>query len=162
MDDIGSYYTTDLGAAWGELNTPPETDSDYFTSGLFLNTDFGFVFTYNNQVLRFENQVVTDITERLTRNLPGNYQLNQNFPNPFNPATQISFSLPMAADVKVVIYDMLGRKIRTVFDGYKGIGIHTVSWNGLNDAGQSVASGSYIYQLAGKNINLSKRMQFIK
>jgi photosystem II stability/assembly factor-like uncharacterized protein len=161
MDDIGAYYTTNLGASWGQLDTPAETDADYFTSGVFLNPDFGFAFTDGGLVLRFENQV-TDIIDPFTGKLPDDFQLLQNFPNPFNPTTQIVFSMPKAADVSLVIYDMLGRKVRTLITGNQSVGTHSVTWDGLNDNGSRVASGSYIYRLSGNDFSISKRMQLVR
>lgn len=161
MDDIGVFFTSDLGATWHQVQTPPETDEDDFVSGVFLNKNFGYVFTYNGQILRFKNQV-TSIHDQFANTVPAEFHLFQNYPNPFNPTTQISFLMPQSAEVKVVIYDMLGRKVRTVFEGHKGVGLHTVTWDGKNDFGLSVASGTYIYNLVGKDVNISRRMQFVK
>jgi photosystem II stability/assembly factor-like uncharacterized protein len=161
MDDIGVYYTTDLGATWGEINTPEETDTDYIVSGTFLNTDMGYVFTDNGLVLRFENQV-TNIGHFFIAGNPTDFQLYQNYPNPFNPTTQIAFSMPHEAQVKLVIYDILGRKIRTLLDGQRGAGMQSLNWDGLNDAGKNVASGIYIYKLVTSDYTMQKRMQLIR
>ena len=122
----------------------------------------GFVFTDNGLVLRFEDQVVTGISEKITNIHISDYQLFQNYPNPFNPTTRISLLVPRAADIKVVVYDMLGQKVKTLFDGYKSAGVHTLNWNGQNEFGQTVSSGTYIYKLVGKDVNISKRMLFLK
>ena len=161
MDDLGVFFTSNLGATWHQVQTPAETDEDYFVSGAFLNENFGYVFTYNGQILRFKNQV-TSIRDHYANTVPAEFHLFQNYPNPFNPTTQISFLMPQSAEVKVVIYDMLGRKVRTVFEGHRGVGLHTVTWDGKNDSGLSVASGTYIYNLVGKDVNISRRMQFVK
>ena len=161
MDDIGAYYTSDLGATWAKIGMPEETAADYIVSGEFLNTAMGYVFTDNGLVLRFENQV-TGTSRPVTMNTPNDFQLHQNYPNPFNPTTQIVFSMPRAADVKIMIYDILGRKIRTVYEGFKGAGTHQVIWNGLNDADAQVSSGTYIYKLQTKDINLQRRMLLLR
>jgi photosystem II stability/assembly factor-like uncharacterized protein len=161
MDDIGAYYTSDLGATWGEYSVPEEAAGENFVGGIFLNSGKGYFFTYNGMVLRFENQV-TALPAPYTEHSPGDFQLYQNFPNPFNPTTQISFSMPQAAQVKLVVYDILGRKIRTVFDGFRSAGTHTMSWDGLNDAGKNVASGIYIYKMTTGDQSLQKKMQLIR
>jgi len=160
MDDKGVFATTNLGATWTQI-TAPEFSGDYMINGVFLNKDFGYVFTQNSRVLRFKNQA-TSIRDQYANKVPAEFHLFQNYPNPFNPTTQISFLMPRSAEVKVVIYDMLGRKIRTVFEGQKGVGLHTVTWDGKNEFGIDVASGTYIYNLVGKDVNISRRMQFVK
>jgi len=74
-------------------------------------------------------------------------ELWQNYPNPFNPVTTISFTLPHASDIVLQIYDLSGRKVRTLITGQMLSGKHEVRWNSRDDTGQPVASGVYIYQL---------------
>jgi len=73
--------------------------------------------------------------------------LHQNYPNPFNPSTVIAFDLAGRGNVRVEIYDVLGRRIATVADGAFEAGRHRVVWDGRNDLGRAVASGVYIYRL---------------
>ncbi|MBD3287681.1 T9SS type A sorting domain-containing protein, partial [candidate division KSB1 bacterium] len=84
-----------------------------------------------------EDEETTD-----THALPEEFALHQNYPNPFNPSTKISFALPQKANVTVDIYDVLGKKVTTLFFGLKTAGYHTISWNA---AGNS--SGLYFYRL---------------
>ena len=78
--------------------------------------------------------------------------LYQNYPNPFNPSTSISFYLPGPERVRLEIYDIQGRRIRTLADQTMEGGRHTLHWNGTNDAGSNVSSGVYLYRLVcGKN-----------
>ncbi len=91
LDDIGAYFTSDLGETWGQIDAPAETVGDYFVSAVFLNPTFGYVFTDNGLVLRFKDQV-TDVSKPVTAQTPGEFQLNQNYPNPFNPVTAIRLS----------------------------------------------------------------------
>ena len=75
------------------------------------------------------------------------YSLSQNFPNPFNLETQIHFKLSEPAQVIINILDLKGEKIKTILNERKTSGEHTLSWDGLNDDGERVASGVYFYQL---------------
>jgi len=93
---------------------------------------------------------------------PVTYSLNQNYPNPFNMSTTISFSLSKTQHIDLNIYDLLGRKIRTLVSGPLVAGGHAVTWNGLDDNGSTAASGIYFYKLAGNDGNFSKRMTLIK
>ncbi|MCD4693089.1 MAG: T9SS type A sorting domain-containing protein [Calditrichales bacterium] len=91
--------------------------------------------------------------------------LGKNYPNPFNPVTNIPFVVPAKAagkNVKLNVYNILGQKVAALFDGKAKPGLHTVQWKGLNSAGKAVSSGIYIYRLKSGDISLSKRMLFIK
>jgi hypothetical protein len=83
-------------------------------------------------------------------------------PNPFNPNTTIHFSLPVSGNADLVIYDLAGRKVKTLASGYLEAGDHQVPWNGRDDTGRQVASGTYVYQLrAGAKVH-SNRMVLLK
>jgi hypothetical protein len=91
------------------------------------------------------------------------FSLQQNAPNPFNPATVISFVVPEGgANVSLRIYDVTGRLIRTLVDGYAPAGTRAVSWHGKNDQGQPVASGTYFYQLTAPSFSEKKKMVLLK
>ncbi|HEY6953402.1 MAG TPA: glycoside hydrolase family 9 protein, partial [Bacteroidota bacterium] len=78
---------------------------------------------------------------------PSGYRLDQCFPNPFNPSTTIRYALPSSAVVRLLVFDLLGRRIRTLFEGQATAGEHSAVWNGLDDNGETVASSVYFYQL---------------
>ncbi len=86
--------------------------------------------------------------DEVTSNVPSDYYLRQNFPNPFNPSTTIYFGLPQDIKVKLEVYNILGQKVRTLKNGLMPGGRHKVLWDGRNDFGQKVSSGVYIYNLS--------------
>jgi hypothetical protein len=88
--------------------------------------------------------------------------LFQNHPNPFNPETSISFSLPSSARVVLSIYDVEGRLVRKVVDGVLGEGYKSVSWDGNDEVGNSVSSGVYFYRLKSGKYTLTKKMVLLK
>ncbi len=89
--------------------------------------------------------------------LPKKFVLYQNYPNPFNPTTQIRYGLPKASDVKVDVYNTLGQKVLTLFDGRQTAGYHIITWNP-----RDAASGVYFYRIqAGSYVKIMK-MLFIK
>ena len=90
------------------------------------------------------------------------FRLHQNYPNPFNPNTNIAYSLEKAGQVELHIYDILGRQIRQLVSAYKTAGQYTVSWNGQNDSGLQVTSGSYFYKLKVDGSQLTGRMVLMK
>ncbi len=95
--------------------------------------------------------------------VPKEFALLQNYPNPFNPSTTIEFRIPIAnAPVRLTIYNMLGQAVRTLFDGVKEVGTHRIVWDGRNDAGDLVGTGTYIYQLRTKDVVQSKKLTLVK
>ncbi len=102
---------------------------------------------------------LTDVKEAFAATVPGRFELSQNFPNPFNPSTEIHFLIPKAQNTTLVVYDLLGRKVRTLVNEELHAGEHLVTWNGLNDRGHSVASGVYFYTLtSGSRVKTLKMM----
>ena len=79
--------------------------------------------------------------------LPSDYTLEQNYPNPFNPSTAIRFQLSALSAVHLGVFDVLGRKIKTLIQGSRPAGVHVVQWDGTNESGESMPSGLYFYQL---------------
>ncbi len=85
------------------------------------------------------------------------FNLLQNYPNPFNPKTAIDFQIAKESKVSVVVYNLMGQKIRTLVEKNKQSGNYTVIWDGKNDFGVAVASGVYLYNLkAGKFSDIKK------
>ena len=90
------------------------------------------------------------------------FALLQNYPNPFNPNTTIEYQLPKSGNVDIKIYGVNGKLVTRLESGRQNQGAHSVVWNGRNSAGQTVASGMYVYQVVFENSVLSKKMMFIK
>jgi hypothetical protein len=89
--------------------------------------------------------------------IPEKYLLHQNYPNPFNPSTQIRFELPEANNVRLAVYDILGREVGLLVDERLIAGVHTVNLDASNLSG-----GVYIYRLRTENFVQSKRMLYVK
>ena len=94
--------------------------------------------------------------------LPIAYALSQNAPNPFNPATEISYALPAAGPVRLEIYNLLGQKVATLVDGDRPAGTHTVVWRGHDVHGQDVSSGVYLYRFSTDGRVKTRRMLLLK
>lgn len=93
---------------------------------------------------------------------PEHYTLKQNHPNPFNPTTVISFTLPRNEATSLTIYNVLGQRIRTLVDAEFKVGAHEVIWDGLDETGEPVAAGVYIYRLQAGSFTASKRMAYMR
>ncbi len=94
--------------------------------------------------------------------IPETFSLYQNYPNPFNPVTMISFDTPRDDDVRLAVFDILGRQITELVRGPMKSGFHTVEWNGLDEKGNAVPSGLYIYTLTAGDVSYSKKMMLMK
>ena len=95
-------------------------------------------------------------------NIPAEFQLYPNYPNPFNPETQIKYVLSEQSLVKLTIYNSIGQEVRTLVDGIEPAGSYLIRWNGLNDFGQKVSSGIYFYRLSAGNFVSVKKMSMLK
>lgn len=94
--------------------------------------------------------------------LPTEFTLSQNVPNPFNPSTQVSFALPTAAKVNLSIYNVLGQHVKTLVDTDMRAGYQTVTWDGTDNTGHTVASGVYFYKLNAGDFTATKKMLMLK
>jgi hypothetical protein len=90
------------------------------------------------------------------------FALDQNWPNPFNPSTTISYYLPEAARVRLEIFDVAGRRIVCLMDGNKERGNHSAVWNGAAESGEPAAAGLYIYRLTAGRETLSRKMVLVR
>jgi hypothetical protein len=85
--------------------------------------------------------------------------LEQNMPNPFNPVTTIKYSIAHDLDVRLVVYDVAGRRVRSLVDQRQRADVYRITWDGTNDRGERVASGMYFYRLvAGKFVSTRKML----
>lgn len=118
-------------------------------------TELRTVLLRNFQPLPLIQPLVTDVAKDET--FPMAYRLYENYPNPFNPTTTISYDLPSDAEVVLKVYDMLGREVRTLVDEWQRVGRHRV----LLDA-SNLSSGAYIYQLRAGSFTDRKKMLLVK
>ena len=102
------------------------------------------------------------VTTAETPPLPQSFVLHQNYPNPFNPSTTIRFDLPADADVSLVIYNLLGRKVRTLVRGEVVSGTHEVVWDIMDETGSPVPSGIYFVRMATAGRSMIKKAVLLR
>ena len=90
------------------------------------------------------------------------YLLDQNYPNPFNPVTILRYDLPENALVNITIYDMMGRRVRTLVSNQQSTGYKSVQWNATNDAGSPVSAGLYFYTIQAGEFRQTRKMVLLK
>jgi len=94
--------------------------------------------------------------------IPIKYSLSQAYPNPFNPVTTLRYDLPEQATVNIIIYDMLGREVRTLVNTTQDAGFKSVIWNATNDYGKPVSAGVYLYQIQAGEFVQTRKMVLLK
>ncbi len=113
-----------------------------------------------SSINKFKTIEFTDVTED-NLGFPVEFELLGNYPNPFNPTTNIKFGIPEASSVSITIYDQIGTQIAKLSNTYSSPGYYRLTWNGLNNHGNPVSSGIYYYRIEAKSLsNLAKN--FIK
>jgi pullulanase/glycogen debranching enzyme len=104
--------------------------------------------------------IPTSVNEN--NSIPQDYKLDQNYPNPFNPSTTINYQLTSLSNVKIKIFDILGREVVTLVNTQKPAGKYKVIWNGTDNSGNKVTSGIYFYTIQTGNFTASKKMVLLK
>jgi hypothetical protein len=94
--------------------------------------------------------------------LPDQFALRQNYPNPFNPVTTLRYELPENSLVNIIIYDMLGREVKTLINQTQDAGYKSVIWDATNDYGKPVSAGIYLYQIQAGEYISTKKMVLLK
>ena len=106
------------------------------------------------------------VVHRLSAENPERFALESAFPNPFNPTTTIRFTVPTTSAVlsaQLVVYDLVGQRVKTLMDQAVGTGIYAATWDGTDANGQAMASGTYVYRLRiGDQFMESGRVTLIK
>jgi hypothetical protein len=143
--ESGEHFMADMPF---HINNPEELTLDKI---ILVNTD--------KQKLQ---KIQVEIVYGSAPSLPLDYILFQNYPNPFNPTTTVKFEVPQTSDVSVKIYNMLGQEIRTLFSSQVQRGNYSVQWDGMNDAGVKMSSGTYIYRMTAGSFVQSKKMVLLK
>jgi serine protease AprX len=180
-DSLRVYFKNDLGnwvlvrAYPGTVNQPFEQEVIEIESapaggGSYFHGQFQVRFrstggagTYPNDDW-FVDDILLDTPVGIEEEtpVPRSYAVSRNYPNPFNPSTTIEYQLPQSSEVKLVVYNSLGQKVRTLLNQSVESGYHKLLWDGRNDAGFSVASGIYIYRFEAGDFRKIQKMILLK
>jgi len=94
--------------------------------------------------------------------VPDRFILRQNYPNPFNSSTSIEYQVSDKAHIRLTVFDLLGRRVKSLVDEVKPEGVYRIEWNGLDDGGRDVSSGIYFYSLESPSGDITRKMVLIK
>ncbi|MFA6232721.1 MAG: FlgD immunoglobulin-like domain containing protein [Bacteroidota bacterium] len=172
--EIENNFLSASGSAgqvqWGPALAALDSDGDGFTNGQELQDPEGIWAigqpAPGNPALVTKPGDATDFPSTTTvQALPGaagTYVLEGNSPNPFNPSTTIRFHLPEASQVRLEIYNSIGTRVRVLADERMDAGRYSSLWNGRDDAGRLVESGTYFSRLSAGSFSAVKRMALVK
>ena len=126
--------------------------------------DRKYTLNSENGSIKLDNPNIAAISLKVgaMENVPTEFNLTQNYPNPFNPSTKFEFAVPKTARVEIVVYDILGSKVATLFDGVKNAGYHSIEWNGTNSRGELVPSGVYFVKMTSDGFSSVKKAIMMK
>lgn len=155
------FRSTDFGKTWTKQLKPTPVSTIAFS---VVNGNSVWASGFNYLILRTQNGGVSTsvASESGIAAVPIELQLGQNYPNPFNPTTSIKYFLKNSGSARLVVYDMLGRRVRVLIDETQTGGWHMVAWDGRDDARQPVATGAYFYRLENTSSSEVKRMLLLK
>ncbi|MCP4580602.1 MAG: T9SS type A sorting domain-containing protein [candidate division Zixibacteria bacterium] len=147
----GYYYLENLDPSEYTLRVISPAESEGFIEVTVVHDD-----VYDADVILSPTSIDNIVT------LPVSTTLIQNYPNPFNATTSISFNLTDAAEIDLSVFDLLGRKVATLASASLPAGSHIYTWSGLDQNGQPVSSGVYLYVLKADDNTFTKRMMLLK
>jgi len=155
---IGVYHRLTTETIPGAGNSESENRYRY----LDQTVEVGKTYYYKLEDVNYNGTTRKHGPEEVTVTAPNEYVLDQNYPNPFNPTTSIRFSLKVSGHVKLTVYNMLGQVIQTLMDNEMPVGSHTIEWNGLDNTGNLVPNGIYIYKIEVNNFKATRKMAVTK
>ena len=179
VDDItidSDYFTISAGDGAlvygdyieGTLVFNPPTNGEFIdTVAIGSNAEMYYPSLFNNSSsMPIQQFIVRGTTESLDvydlDHIPNQFMVHQNYPNPFNPTTQIRYDLPESKYVSIVIYDLMGRKIKSLVNMHQDAGYMSIYWGATNDLGQPVSAGMYIYTIQAGEFRETKKMVLLK
>ncbi len=146
----------------GSLYSAGYCESGDFPRFVWIDSDgYSKELSYNPQ--GWDNNQLYNVSMSVLKSLsPLDYQLMGNYPNPFNPSTTISFSIPSNEHVTVNVYDLSGKLVNTLIDKNLDSGYHSVKWDAVDHYGNNVSAGVYIYSLQSDGVSISNKMVLMK
>jgi hypothetical protein len=154
MDDQPAIVFTTISSSYVDTEVDVSLNYEYWVTAV----DHSGNESNASVVLEVSGSMLSTVADLI----PEVYALNQNYPNPFNPSTQIRYALPEQSQVVLTVYDMLGRKVRTLVNGVQDAGYRTVMWNATSDMGTPVSAGMYIYTIRANEFYQVKKMILLK
>ena len=150
--------TTDLIPSFGTGSA----GNTYFYSD--VNVQEGILYSYLIQELSLsgESEFFGPVLATGVNVIPQAFNLESNYPNPFNPETTFWYDVPEESEVTIKVYSLLGREVKTLYDGYKQAGRYELKWDGQDELGERVSSGIYILRMQAGTFSKGRKMTLVR
>ena len=142
--------------------TWPFDDPQYLLLNIAIEQNISANFTESDMEIDYVRIYETSILSTNNKMIPTSFNLHQNFPNPFNPATTLYYDLPQDSFIKITIYDMLGNVVNNLVNSNQSSGYKSVKWDGTNGHGKHVSAGVYFYTIQVGVYRQTKKMILLK
>lgn len=153
----GIKRSTDNGVNWVTTPTPGVTNLTHFDFMQYGMVVYGYAVSSNGNVIKIADTLNVLTGTGSNNQIPAEFELSQNFPNPFNPVTVINYSIPKPGNVKLTVFDMLGRKVSEPLNEYKTPGSYELSFNG-----EKLSTGVYYYRFESGDFTETRKMILVK
>ena len=129
--------------------------------------DEALVFTYGEYTsepvdISFNGNMELSKVDLTFKNIPHTFSLHQNYPNPFNPVTSLRYDLPEQTQVKLTVYDLIGREVTQLVNATQEAGFKSILWDATDMDGKTVSAGVYLYQIRSGEFVQTKKMVLLK
>jgi hypothetical protein len=151
---LGMFLSTNNGTSWSDVSTG--LTNNYIQSLTVFGSNL-FAGTWGSGVWKRPISEMITSVKIISGEIPNSFNLRQNFPNPFNPSTSIKYDLPKNSFVKLIVFDELGREVKTLVNENQTAGTYEITFNGL-----LLPSGVYMYRLTTESFTQTKKMLLIK
>lgn len=157
-DGKGALYSTNSGSTWTAFNTGLYKSASQVLVAATVLGDTIFTALSDGGIARraTTESGILSVKQR-SSSAPSTFMLEQNFPNPFNPSTTIRFSVPVASTVTLEVFDVIGRRVATLANGWMQEGTYSVRFDGTG-----LSSGLYLYRISAANVTQTKKMMLMK
>ena len=145
-----------------EWNAEDDAEGQSISMGEYKVSQAERQYISGDKKLNIKYRMVTVVDTQPEDQIPKGFNLSQNHPNPFNPETTIEYQLPSPCHVELRIYNPIGQRIRTLFDGQQNAGVYKLIWDGKDNSGKKVGSGIYIYRIIANEFTEIKKMVLVQ
>lgn len=150
------YKTNDAGENYMLDYTEPDTLKFINIEVIKVEENYwitGYAVGNNGSIIKYKELYLVTTTDHVQSSVPEQYSLKQNYPNPFNPTTSIEFSIPVSADIELVVYNILGQQVTTLINEHRSAGSYSVVWNADDSNSRKLSSGIYFYMLKASGVD---------